>query len=223
MGNYISPTPGVVYQFIFLPEFEQFNGIFRLVKLMTYDEYLEDGGNLLIDFFAPNGKSEEDMEKELPNIRNSKIMKLNLPGILGTEQEISSIFAPIIYLKETPDHNVSEYKKFGIVSFIGITDDVNDLDYVRDNIIEQFEASLGIKPDPKFMHVGTVWLTDIQYQEELKKRDETIKRTINYFSENKRLQKQLSQSNTKCNRYEELAVSLQKQVDELKEIIAGGE
>ena len=40
----IVPTPGVVYKFVFDSGYDCYNGTYRLVKLMTYDEYLNDDG-----------------------------------------------------------------------------------------------------------------------------------------------------------------------------------
>lgn len=215
----ITPTPGVVYKFVFSAEYEEFNGTFKLVKLMTYDEYLEDGGNLLADFFTPCGKNEEDLIRELPNIRDSKIMKLVSPDPMDTE---TIKFAPVIYLGQTPDHNVTKYFDLGIISHIGITDKPEDLDFVKDNLVEQFEAAMGITPDPKFMSIREQWLTKEEYDNEVAKRDATKKKVINYFSENRRLHALLSSQNTKLSEYEaliknqhEYIESLQKQLDML--------
>lgn len=216
----ITPTPGVVYRFVFVSGFDVFNGTYRLVKLMTYDEYLEDGGNLLTDFFTPNNKDETELAKDLEKIRVSKIMKLVSPDEMDNTVEV---YAPLIYLENTPDHRVKEYKKFGIVSYIGITENAEDLDFVRDNITQQFQAALGITPDPKFVYTGSSWLTDEEYLEELAKRDETIKEIINYFSENKRLQTQMSATNSKLKAYEELILNLQQQVKDLQNQDTGGQ
>lgn len=213
MANLITPTTGVVYKFIFEPTYNYHEGVYRLVKLMTYDEYIEEGRDLLSDFFTPNGKDDKDLNTELPKIKESRIMKLVRPD---DTDATAPVFAPLCYVKEVPDCNVKEYKSFGIVAFVGITDTTEPLDYVKANIIEQFESALGIAPEPQFVITRSNWLTDREYQEELHKREETKKAVINYFSENQRLQKQLSQQRTLIAEYEKLIIRLNRQVEELK-------
>ena len=53
------------------------------------------------------------------------------------------------------------------------------------------------------MTTGSVWLTDEDYAEEVAKRDEELKTTINYFSENKPLCTELDQANTRLQLYQE--------------------
>lgn len=212
MGNLIAPSPGVVYKFLYEPGYNAYDGVYRLVKLMTYDEYLEDGGNILADFFVPNHKTEEDLNLELEAIRSSKIMKLVSPE---DTDETTVIYAPLCYIRDVPDCNVKEYQSFGVVAYVGITDDLTQLDYVKGNIVEQFESALGISSNPQFVITKTVWLTDAEYQDELVRREATKKAVINYFSENKRLQKQLSQQKTLIAEYERLIISLTRQVETL--------
>ena len=100
---------------------------------------------------------------------------------------------------------------------MGTTRDPNDLDYMKDSLIEQIEATLGITPDPKFVAVGEEWLTDTEYAEIVASRDETKKKTTNYFSENKRLQAKVSSLQTIIKEYEKLIINQQQQIDKLKE------
>lgn len=208
----ITPSLGSVYQFTFESDFESFNGVYKLVKLMTYDEYLEDGNNLLDDFFTPNGQDETALNEALPTIRASKIMKLVTPNDL---EESKVVFAPLCYVKTVPDFNVKCYKEFGLIVSVGVIDEVDSLEYIRTNLIEQFSAALGIHTNPKFVTLGDVWLSESQYAEIKAQRDQDALATINYFSENKRLQQQLNKAHTKIQYYEELVKQLNDQITEL--------
>lgn len=204
MGTIVTPTTGIVYKFTFETGFENSNGVFKLVKLMTYDEYLNDGGNILQDFYIPNNKTEDDLNKELSVIRESRIMKLQTPNELG---EVSSYFAPLSHLKCTPDHNVKQYAKLGIITYIGVVGEGELLDYATTNIKEQFEAALGITTEPKLVNIESVWLTDTEYREEVAKRDESKKKILNYYSENLKLNVEVTSLKTKLKKYEELLLS----------------
>lgn len=206
----IVPTPGVVYKFVFDTGYDCYNGTYRLVQLMTYDEYISNEREILADFYTPNGKDEAAVTADLQKLQSSKIMKLVSPDDMDTETEI---YAPFCFLTEIPDCNVSEYQRFGIVALIGITDKVEHLDFMRDSLTELTEASLGISPDPKFMTVGSVWLTDAEYAEEVAKRDANLKKVVNYFSENRRLGNLLSSQKTRLAEYEALIIRQQQQLD----------
>ena len=62
---------------------------------------------------------------------------------------------------------------------------------------------------------GEQWLTDSEYNEVLQERDESKKKVLNYYSENQRLEKELSQLRTQIAEYERLIVNLQSQIDNL--------
>ena len=217
MSTAHTPTVGVVYNFTFAPGYDAFNGVYRLTKLSTYDQYLGDGGNLLNDFYTPNGKTQEDLDRDLSEIRSSKIMQLSSPETLndGTVR-----YAPLCFLQTTPDHNVHQYQRFGIIAQIGITDDPTDLDFVRTALIEHIEAATGITPDPRYVTLAAVWMTEAQYAEEVAKRDETKKHIINYYSENQRLQQSQAQLQTLLKQYETTIIKQQQQLEKLQQMIS---
>lgn len=215
MATIYTPIVGNVYKFTFQAGYDAQNGTYRLVKLMSYDEYLNDGGDLLTDFFEPNGKTDTELNADLNKIKASKIMKLIDPADTSTDPVAT--FAPLCYLESSPDYHIQKYTKFGVLAYVGTTRDPSDLDYMKDSLVEQIEATLGITPDPKFVAVGEEWLTDTEYAEIVASRDETKKKTTNYFSENKRLQAKVSSLQTIIKEYEKLIINQQQQIDKLKE------
>ena len=192
--------PGSIYKFIIGNGLEYFNGIYKVAKVMTYDEFLLDGGNLLTDLYTPVGKDEDDLNNDLATIKSDDILKLVSPDEMDTKD---SLYIPACFVEETPDHNVKKYMKLGLICYLGVIDDESTIDYMRSNIVQQCTATIGINPSPRFMTTGSVWLTDEDYAEEVAKRDEVLKTTINYFSENKRLRTELDQANTRLQLYEE--------------------
>lgn len=215
MGTIYTPIVGSVYKFTFDSGLDAQNGTYRLVKLMSYEEYLSEDGDIFRDFFEPNGKSEEELNADLVKIKSSKIMKLVDPS--DNSDSAIAVFAPLCYLKSSPDYHVSKYTKFGVLACIGITKNPEDLDFMRDSIVEQVEATLGITPDPKYVSISETWLTDDEYAEIVAQRDESKKKTTNYFSENKELQKRMSSLQAILKEYEKLIINQQQQIDALKE------
>lgn len=197
----VSVAPGVVYKFFFQQDYQSLEGIYLLTKIMTYDAYLQSGGDLTVDFYPHAGKDDTDLTLDLSSIRAGRVFQLDNPNA----SDIPPIFAPECYLSGVPDHNVRQYHKIGMISFVGIVDEIDVLDYVVKNIEEEIQAATGIVPKPEIIALDRgVWMTDNDYAEEVKKRDETLKKTINFFSENKRLQAEINQLRTRLTAYEEI-------------------
>lgn len=201
----ITPTVGMVYNFTFLDGWDAFKGIYRVEAIYRYEEYLAEGGDILNDFYIPNGKEQDDVVNDLPKLRVAKFYKL---ATVDESIPTTIYYAPDIYFEASPDYNVKQYYKFGLVCLVGITKEQEDLTYIKSNIVENVEASLGITPEPNFVNLGKVWMTDQQYNEELAKRDENKKRIINYFSEMRKLSLELAAAQQKIAEYEKYIIQL---------------
>lgn len=212
MPTLIKPVVGGIYNFKFQTGYTKFDGVHKVVKIMTYAEYVSDGGDIFNDFYQPNQKTQEDLNNTIDGVMANDILKVIQPNYDTIEE---TIYIPTYFLEETPDYNVSKYHKFGIVANVGVIGDPNNLNFMKDNITEAFESVLGITPDISFVALEEKWLTDAQYQEILAERDENKKKSYSYYKENLRLQKQLSQANTKINEYERLIINLKEQIDAL--------
>ena len=88
---------------------------------------------------------------------------------------------------------------------------------MKNTFTEIVEATYGITPDVNFVTIEEKWLTDEQYSEIVAARDKSKQKVLNYYSENLRLQKQLSQANTAIKEYEKLIANLQSQVSQLSQ------
>lgn len=210
MPTLLMPEVDTIYNFVFLDGYNIYDGIYKVLKTMTYDEYVSDGGNILDDWFTPNDKTKDDATAIITELRTSRILKLVKPD---DEDNENVIFASSYFLSGTPDFNVEKYYKFGLVASLGITKDPELLDFMKTNITEVAEAALGITPEITFATISEQWLTGNEYQNILTQRDTTKQKVLNYYSENLKLQKLLSQANTKIKEYEKLIVNLQKQIN----------
>ena len=197
----------MVYNFTFKEGWGALKGIYRVDAIYSYSEYLKEEGDILKDFYEPNGKTISEVNADLPKLRESKIYRL---ATVDESVETTIHHAPELYVESSPDYLVDQYVKFGIVCTVGITKRPEDLNYIKDNIVQNVEASLGITPNINFVNLGKVWMTETQYQEELKKRDESKKKALNYFSEMRRLTLELKSSQQKVREYEKLIIQLSK-------------
>jgi hypothetical protein len=212
MPTLIKPVVGGIYNFKFQNGYTYFNGVHKVVKIMTYAEYVADGGNIVEDFYTPNGRNQDDVNNTIDGVMANDILKVVEPNIESIDEVI---YIPTYLLEETPDYNVSKYHKFGIVANVGVIGDPDNLSFVKANLIEACESVLGITPEIAFVSLEEKWLTDEQYQEILAERDDSKKKSYSYYKENLRLQKQISQANTKIIEYERLIVNLKQQLDAL--------
>jgi hypothetical protein len=218
MSTLIKPIVGAVYNFKFKSEFSEFDDIYKVVQILTYEEYVSNGGNLLSDFFEPVNKTQEDVDACIEHVRTCDMLKLTKPN---EESMTETRYVSTYFLDETPDYNVKKYNNFGLIANVGIVGDVESLRFMKDNIKEAFESVLGITPKVSFVILNEKWLTDAQYEEVLAERDESKKKLYSYYAENLRLQKQVSQCNTKIMEYERLIISLQQQLEELTTVNGG--
>ena len=212
MSTIATPTVGAVYNFKFQTEYSNFNGTYKVTGIMSYDEYLSNDGDIVSDFFTPNNQ-QAVADDEIANVRQSVIMKLDPPD---EDDDGISKYAPLCYVSETPDFNVKKYQKFGMITYIGICEDPDVFNFMKNTVTEAVESTFGITPEPMFVVTGEEWLTETEYNNVLKERDDSKKKVLNYYSENLRLQKELSQYKTKLNEYEKLIINLQTQITNLK-------
>jgi hypothetical protein len=210
----IVPSVGGIYKFTFIDRFNILSGIYKLAKLMTYDEFLEEGEDLLPKLYEPCGLSKEDLDADLQEIKASKIMKLTNPSI---HTENSLMYMPLCFMDTTPDHNVKCYYKFGVVAYVGITEDPSTLSEIKNTIKDRAKAMLGIDPDPALITVGEEWLTESDYQEIVSRRKATQSGVLNYFSENVRLEKELTSLKSTLAAYEEIIRKQNAQIQSLSE------
>ena len=167
---------------------------------------------LVEDFFQPCGRSEQEILVEYETVSKSKILKLEHVNNLDIKDPY---YVPLAYIQETPDHRVKQYFDIGVISSLGITEEPEDLDFAIAALTEQFEAAMGITPDPYFVTTQEMWLTEADYKAVLAERDAAKKKVINYYSECKRLQEVIIRMKTTIASYEEIMIKQHKQLESL--------
>lgn len=216
MSTVIIPTVGQAYNFTLNAKYSYANGIYRVKKLMTYEEYVNSRHNILEAFYSPGDLTQEDVDQDLPYLRTSVIIEVGAP-----DEDSSTIVEciPLCFVYDTPDHNVHRYHKFGLITYCGLTNNIDQFDYLKENVKNMFSACLGISPDPFWVDVGYVWMTEAEYEAQQSHQEEQAKQVVNYYTENIRLQAQYNSVNVKFNSYEEIILNQEQQIAQLKETI----
>lgn len=204
MSYLITPAIDAVYKFSFEEDYQYWNGVYKVVQILSYDEYLENGRTLIDDFYTACGLGEERLATDLPSVRSSSILKLAPPD---DSSEQKGCYAPLCFVNEAPDSNVKKYYKIGMICNIGITENPDDLEFAKKSFVEVIEASMGITPEPIFVTLTNgEWMTETEYQEVLAARDESKKKVINYFSQCKKLEQEVASLKTKLAAYEKVII-----------------
>lgn len=216
MSTAIVPTVGQAYKFTFDSKYSKCNGIYLVSKLMTYDEYLADGNDIKQDFYDACELGDDDIAKDLPQLRTTTIVEVSPPD---DTTQIRITHFPLCFVMETPDHNINRYHKFGLITYCGMTDSIDKFAFIKENIKDMLTACLGIDPKPYWIDLGYQWLTESDFNEQQQQQQAASVKIINYFTENQRLQREYNAINTKFNGYEEIIINQQKQIEELTSTI----
>lgn len=195
---------GWTYKFQFIKGFESLNSVYKLVKMYTYDELLEDGIDLSSSLYALVGKTEVEYEEDAPSYKTQKILKLKHP----TSQS-RIIYVPVGILAEIPNYNVKSYSKLALALELGIYPNTEDIAYVSNLLQEQLSTMLGFANAPNLIAISQVWLSDDEYQDITSSR-ENAKQVVNYFSENIKLREINMELTSRINALEQIIIEYQK-------------
>ena len=195
------------YKFNFLEPFNKINNVYRLTKILTYEEMLNEGMTLSSLYLLVD-KTEADLEKDYieKNYKDERIYKLVHPTILDTV-----FYVPECLLSEVPNPSVKEYAKL-IVSFnIGIYPGEEDISYIKSEFGQQLKDYLGYTKDPDIFSISTQWLTDQEYQEIVDNRNKNKAigedgnyKVLSYFSAFKAQEKEILNLKAKIKAYENI-------------------
>lgn len=199
-----TPYVGTTYAFEFTNNFATLNGIYTVLRVMTYDEMLEDSVDLR-ELYTAVGLTEADLEPQVQLFRADKILKLS--SIVNS----TIWYIPHPLLNTEPDPNVREYYQLLLALDLGYYEQVKDIEYIKSVINDIAEKGLGLQSNPSdlFSH-NSKWMTEIEYNELKDERDTNKQTIINLFSENNRLRDELERVNNLVIKYEQTIVNTQK-------------
>ncbi len=189
--------PNYVYNFSFKSEFESLDGIYKVLGILSYEELLATGIDLIPQLYTPQSLTEVDFENDLTQIRTSQIFKLQSVDDEGIIQ-----FLPEVHLKNVPDANVQQFLDLAIACKIGVHIDPDTVSTLRSEIQQVIEAMIGEAHTAEIYTVDKKWLTETEFQAIEAARAASITTVSNHYTE---------------------SVALQLEVDRLRTLIAGYE
>ena len=151
------------YKFKFEEDFDRLNGVYKVVKIYSFNELLVDQVNLFEEFYSlsKNPITEAEFERDrLPIIRTRPIFKIE-----------SVIDANIVhYIPEqeitfAPDPHVNPYKDLILSWRYGACKEAEEIEFAKNQVNELVEGLFGSVDSPLTVAIGTVWLTDTEFQE----------------------------------------------------------
>lgn len=207
MAIALTPSVGKVYSFVFTPNFIIHNGIYNVAQILCYPELIQQNVDLFKSFYEPAGRTEAEHISDLAQLREDKFLKLLDPTTMDTA---TAMYVPTMHLQQEPDPNVGQYYTLAVALQLGIHKNPEQLSYIIKNLQEQFSSALGITAAPKLFQQSPVWMTEAEYEQLELDREAKAKSILNYFSENQRMQKEITRLQSKLAAYEEILTKIAK-------------
>lgn len=200
----LTPYVGTTYKLAFTNPFNVADGIYTVMKIMTYDEAI--GDNVVLNqIYIDAGKTDADYQNDIPTLRTDKILKIK------SVSDEKLRYVPMSFLKYEPNANVKEYMRLVIGVDLGVFDNMNDVFYLKNTIQNLIDGGMGINNEPLIAAVNTtVWMTEEEYNQTVVSRESRKNTLINLYTENARLRKELDAANVKVAGYEKTLVALSK-------------
>lgn len=196
-----TPYVGTVYKFTFNAPFNNYDGIYTVLRIMTFDEVLSDNVNLL-KLYTDVGKTEDDFNEDINTIRADRILKL-----VDINDENNILHIPSFLSLYEPDPNVKQYASLAIGINLGVFDNIDELNIIKDLLESTIAKKYGIPDSAAVFSIKNIWMTDTEYAEAEAARAVNSRQLVNLYSENERLRRELESANVKIRYYEEKIIA----------------
>lgn len=197
---------GYVYHFDFKLLLNDYNGIYKLLSFLTIEEIRNNELDLFSLTFEPLGVSKEDFEAEFEIFyvqENSNIMKLQ-----DVNDITKTIYIPEYYINKIPSFNVKPYQRLGLSINLGLFEDSNELELIKNEVNEILATKIGISNNAVVFSVEEKWLTNDEYEIIKQQREDNISDLSNIYSDNLELIKQITNLQSINNTYEEIIMEI---------------
>ena len=196
-----TPYVGTVYKFSFAAPFNAYDGIYTVLRIMTFDEVLADNVNLL-KLYTDVSKTEEDFNDDINTIRNDRILKLE-----DINNKDNVRYIPSFLSLYEPDPNVKQYASLAICINLGVFDNIEELNIIKNLLESTIAKKYGIPDSAAVFSIKNIWMTETEYAIEERKRAVTSRTMINLYSECERLRRELESANVKIRYYEDKIIA----------------
>lgn len=189
---------GWTYSFKFTKDFETLNNVYTVVKIYSYDEFINDNLDLYTLLYSRVAKSYESLEVDVQDYRTQQIFKLRNP-----DNYDDILYVPEGIIAEVPNFNVKKYAKLVISLNVGVYPNEEELAYAVNSMQEYLQVILGFANNPLITAIRHVWLTDEEYQNTIGDREKN-KEVVNYYSKCLELEKEITRQKGTIERFNTL-------------------
>lgn len=189
--------PNWTYRFKFLNDFSIFDGVYTVVCIFSFPEFLKEQVDLYKHLYKPCNLTEAKYDEDCIKYFKESIIKLQDPN-----DETNIVYSPESIITSYPVYNVQEYADVAIAFKLGIYPSASEFKNEINNISEQIATSLGVDPQTRIILTSKEYLTEDEYKIIQDERNQYKSSILNYFSENVRLNKEVLSLRTRIQKLE---------------------
>ena len=197
---------GYVYKFEFKTILNNLNGIYKIISFLTVEEMRNIKIDLYKDTFEPLGITEAEYETEFHEfyeVSNSDVLKLQ-----NVDNVAKTIYIPEYYILLMPSINIKPYQKLGLSINLGVFEDSEELELIKNEISDIVATKVGIPNNTIVFSYEEKWLTDEEFNIVRQAREDAITNLSTIYSNNIELSEQISNLQGIINAYEEILLTL---------------
>lgn len=149
--------PGVTYKLTFITGFEELDGLYTVMQLLSNEEMVINGYSVE-DTYTELGKTEDEFIVDKPTYFNNVYLKIKS---IETDKEY---FISELMIANIPDFSAKKYYNLGLLVDLGVFGHQDDISGLSLTVKTLLETNYGIVSNPIIMtHGKDVWLTDEEY------------------------------------------------------------
>lgn len=157
------PYVGSLAKFEFIPEFSELNGIYRVLRVLSYAEAISDKIDFKTDLYLKAGLEEEEYSENFQNYINNEVLLLQ-----DVSDTVNKTIIPVFESLFTmyPDATIKKYGTCVALATIGLFQSVDEVSWLADDLTDVIRA---VNPDATNVTImmsetqGVQWLTDSEY------------------------------------------------------------
>ena len=196
-------VPGYAYDFKFKSLLSSLNGIYQVSSLLSYEELINTNVDLFASTYEPLGLDEVAYDSDLNSIREGKTAKL---VSVNNPEEIW--YVPEHLFDIVPDGSVQRYLHLGLAVDLGVFDDSEQLELLKEEIEQIVQTKVGVSQSAIIYSVKDAWMSKSEFQLIESARLINIEQTNNHYTDKLKLQKEVDRLKTLITYYEDTLKTL---------------
>lgn len=201
------PHVNSICKFTFIEKFSLLNGVYKVVKKMTYDQARSENIDFYTYLYKLVGLTKEEYNKDLDSYKSDDVLQL----VDVTNK--TTIYTYLSCLNNVPDPTVKTYDYIIMGITLGFFKDSGDYEWIKAEVRELVKKKTGVDNDPKFFASAKdkKWMTDPEYDQLVKDRDKNKVSDDSVFTKLENLKNEITQLKTIIAEYERLLTIKEKE------------